>query len=96
MKPRCRFTQYMPNKSRKFGIKFWFGVDVQTKYILNGFPYMKKNETRCSKEKKNKMTLFSSNLYKSENCTLTVYKNKSNVKILLLSTKHTGIHVEDN
>ena len=46
--------------------------------------------------KKDKMTLFSSNLYKSENCTLTVYKSKSNVKVLLLSTKHAGIQVEDN
>ncbi|XP_033179418.1 uncharacterized protein LOC117152301 [Bombus impatiens] len=42
------------------------------------------------------MTLFPSNLYKSENCTLTVYKSKPNVKVLLLRTKHTGIQVEDN
>ena len=42
------------------------------------------------------MTLFSSNLYKSENCTLTVYKSKSKVKVLLLSTKHTGVRIEDN
>ncbi|KAK2583959.1 hypothetical protein KPH14_006423 [Odynerus spinipes] len=132
-KARCRFTQYMPNKPHKFGIKFWLAVDVQSKYILNGFPYMGKDETRCSnslgqfvtlklaepylqrgrnittdnfftsiplakkllalkttlvgtirsnkrelpkpaKETKDKMTLFSSNLYKSEDCTLTVYK----------------------
>ena len=42
------------------------------------------------------MTLFSSNLYKSENCTLTVYKSKPNVKVLLPSIKHTSIQVEDN
>ena len=42
------------------------------------------------------MTLFSSNLYKSENCTLTVYKSKPKVKVLLLSTKHTGVRIEDN
>ena len=42
------------------------------------------------------MTLFSSNLYKSESCTLTVYKGKLNVKVLLVSIKHTGIQVEDN
>ncbi|XP_060821972.1 uncharacterized protein LOC132910340 isoform X2 [Bombus pascuorum] len=48
------------------------------------------------KGKKDKMTLFSSNLYKSEKFTLTVYKSKPNVKVLLLSTKHTGIQVEDN
>ena len=48
------------------------------------------------RRKKDKMTLFSSNLYKSENCTLTVYKSEPNVKVLLLSTKHTGIQIEDN
>ena len=154
-KVRCRFTQYMPNKPHKFGIKFWLAVDVQTKYILNGFPYMGKDETRCSiplsefvtrklaepylqrgrnittdnfftsiplakkllaqkttlvgtirsnkrelpksvKEKKDKMTLFSSDLYKSENCTLTVYRSKPKVKVPLLSTKHTGVRIEDN
>ena len=42
------------------------------------------------------MTLFSSNLYKSENCTLTVYESKPKVKVLLLSTKHTGVRIEDN
>ena len=42
------------------------------------------------------MILFSSNLYKSENCTLTVYKSKPKVKVLLLSTKHTGVRIEDN
>lgn len=46
---RSRFTQYMPNKPHKFGITFWLEVDVQTKYILNGFPYIGKDETRCSK-----------------------------------------------
>ncbi|CAK9801722.1 hypothetical protein ANTPLA_LOCUS2920 [Anthophora plagiata] len=39
----------MPNKPHEFGIKFWLAVDVQIKYILNGFPYMGKDETRCSK-----------------------------------------------
>ncbi|XP_033298750.1 piggyBac transposable element-derived protein 4-like [Bombus bifarius] len=43
-KARCRFTQYIPNKPHKFGIKFWLAVDVQTKYILNSFPYMGKDE----------------------------------------------------
>ena len=42
------------------------------------------------------MTLFSFNLYKSENCTLTVCKSKPKVKVLLLSTKHTGVRIEDN
>ncbi|XP_033179641.1 piggyBac transposable element-derived protein 4-like [Bombus impatiens] len=42
-KTRCRFTQYLPNKPDKFGIKFWLASDVQTKYIVNGFPYLGKN-----------------------------------------------------
>ena len=50
-KARCRFTQYIPNKPHKFGIEFWLAVGVQTKYILNGFPYMGKDETRCSRKK---------------------------------------------
>ena len=48
-KARCRFTQYMPNKPHKSGIKFWLAVDAQTKYILNSIPYIGKDETRCSK-----------------------------------------------
>lgn len=154
-KARCRFTQYMPNKPHKFGIKFWLAVDVELKYIVNGFPYLGKDETRSSqslgefvtltlaepyldrgrnittdnfftsiplaqkllarkttlvgtirsnkrelpksvKEKKDKMTLFSSDLYKSENFILTVYKSKPNIKVLLLSTRHTGVQIEDN
>lgn len=45
---RCRFTQYMPNKPNKFGIKFWLASDVQSKYIINGFPYLGKDEVRES------------------------------------------------
>ena len=45
-KARCRFTQYMPNKPDKFGIKFWLASDVRSKYIINGFPYLGKDESR--------------------------------------------------
>ena len=45
-KARCRFTQYMPNKPDKFGIKFWIAADADTKYIVNGFPYLGKDEMR--------------------------------------------------
>ncbi|XP_035208678.1 piggyBac transposable element-derived protein 4-like [Stegodyphus dumicola] len=47
-KTRCRFLQYMPNKPDKFGIKFWLAVDVRTKYLLNGFPYLGKDKMRPS------------------------------------------------
>uniref|UniRef100_A0A1A7XFA5 PiggyBac transposable element-derived protein domain-containing protein n=1 Tax=Iconisemion striatum TaxID=60296 RepID=A0A1A7XFA5_9TELE len=42
-KARCPFTQYMPKKMFRFGIKFWFAVDVETKYIFNGYPYLGKD-----------------------------------------------------
>lgn len=45
-KTRCRFTQYMPNKPDKFEIKFWLACDVNSKYIINGFPYLGKDARR--------------------------------------------------
>uniref|UniRef100_A0A1B0B4S7 PiggyBac transposable element-derived protein domain-containing protein n=1 Tax=Glossina palpalis gambiensis TaxID=67801 RepID=A0A1B0B4S7_9MUSC len=36
----------MPNQSDKFGIKFWLASDVSSKYIVNGFPYLGKDEGR--------------------------------------------------
>jgi hypothetical protein len=47
-KARCRFTQYMPNKPDKFGIKFWVLADLNTKYCLNIMPYLGKDEARVS------------------------------------------------
>lgn len=45
-KARCGFTQYMANKPDKFGIKFWIAADLETKYLLNGFPYLGKGPRR--------------------------------------------------
>ena len=45
-KARCRFTQCMPNKPDKFGIKFWMAADVQTKYMLHSFFYLGKDDAR--------------------------------------------------
>ena len=39
-KARCPFTQYMPNKPGKFGIKFWMLCDSDSSYILNAEPYL--------------------------------------------------------
>ena len=36
----------MANKPDKFGIKFWLIVDNNSKYLLNGFPYLGKDEAR--------------------------------------------------
>ena len=38
----------MVNKPDKFGLKFWLAVDVKNKYLLNGFPYVGKKDTRSS------------------------------------------------
>ena len=46
MKTRCRFIQYIANKPDKFGVKFWLAVDVDSKYLVNGFPYLGKDEER--------------------------------------------------
>ena len=45
-KSRCRFTQYMPNKPDKFGIKFWLAVDVKSKFVLHAIPYLDKDDIR--------------------------------------------------
>ena len=42
----CKFIQFMPNKPDKFGIKFWMAVDVESKYLYNGFSYLGKDWTR--------------------------------------------------
>lgn len=45
-KTRCPFTQFMKDKPDKFGIKFFFVVDLVSKFVLNGFPYTGKDEQR--------------------------------------------------
>ena len=45
-KVRCKFLQFMRNKPDKFGIKFWILVDCTSKYIVDGFPYLGKDEER--------------------------------------------------
>ncbi|CAK9833051.1 PiggyBac transposable element-derived protein 4 [Anthophora retusa] len=155
-KARCRFTQYMPNKPDKFGIKFWLASDVSTSYIINGFPYLGKDERRepsvplgefvtlklvepytgcgrnittdncftnvslvtkllakkttvvgtiranrrelpkLAKQKNDNMVRFSTKLYRSNNCTLTIYKAKPNKKVLILSSMHNSVQVEEN
>lgn len=44
-KSRCSFIQYMPNKPDKFGLKFWLLVELDNKYVLNGYPYLGKSES---------------------------------------------------
>ena len=45
-KVRCQLTQFMPNKPNKFGIKFWLLVDAQSTHVVNGFPYLCKDDEK--------------------------------------------------
>ena len=45
-KARCKWTQYIATKPDKFGIKFWLATDVESKYLVNGFPYLGKDDLR--------------------------------------------------
>jgi len=47
-KARCRFTQFMPNKPDKCGIKFWTLAELSSKYCLNLKPYPGKDEKRTA------------------------------------------------
>ncbi|KAM7350820.1 piggyBac transposable element-derived protein 4-like isoform 1-T1 [Cochliomyia hominivorax] len=137
---RCKFLQYMPKKSHKFGIKFWLAADVRSKYVLNGFPYVEplsenillkliEPYTGCGRNvinsklntnlslaakllaqqttlvggvkenqkglpKSDNMPCYSSLLYKRDNCILTIYKSKSNKKLLVLSSKHQFVQID--
>ncbi|XP_071039876.1 piggyBac transposable element-derived protein 4-like [Parasteatoda tepidariorum] len=156
-KTRCRFTQFMANKPDEFGIKFWLASDVKSKYLINDFPYLGKDEKRPSdlplgefvvlkltepylghgrnittdnffksislakkllkkkkttlvgtlranrkelpkfaKAKKDNMIRYSTKLYKSDEYVLTVCKSKPNKKVLLLSSKHKNVKVEND
>ena len=41
------FTQHMPNKLDKFGMKFWLAVDMETKYILKAIRYLGNDESHA-------------------------------------------------
>ena len=48
---RCPFTQFMPAKPDKYGQKYWLAVDVEANYLVNGFPYLGKNDKRGCNER---------------------------------------------
>ena len=50
-KARCPFTQYMASKPDKFVQKYWLAVDKESKYVINGFPCVGKDEMRSSTER---------------------------------------------
>ena len=49
-KCRCPFTQFMASKPDKYRQKYWLAVDKESKYVVNGFPYVGRDETRSRDE----------------------------------------------
>lgn len=45
-KAKCTFTQYIPYKQDTWGMKFRLAADVDSKYVLNVFPYLGKGESQ--------------------------------------------------
>ena len=41
----------MVSKPNKYGQKYWLAVDKDSKYIVNGFPYVGKDELRSKEER---------------------------------------------
>ena len=54
----------------------------------------KRELPKLAKQAKDGMPRFSTKLYKSNNCTLKVYKSKPNKKVFLLSSQHKSIKIE--
>ena len=48
---RCSFTQFMASKPDKYGQKHWLALDKDSKYIVNEFPYVGKDELRSKEER---------------------------------------------
>ena len=75
-KARCPFTQYMASKPDKFGQKHWLAVEKESKYVINGFPYIGKDEMRSSTERvsdRTVMQLMRPYLCKGRNVTTDSY-----------------------
>lgn len=56
----------------------------------------KRELPKLVKSKKDNMPSFSTILYKTDNCTLTIYKTKLNKKVLLLSSKCKSAKIKKN
>ncbi|GBL98125.1 hypothetical protein AVEN_83865-1 [Araneus ventricosus] len=75
-KARCPFTQYIPSKPDKFLIKFWLLVSVDSKYVLNGFPYTAADSERPADQSVHEyvaMQLTQPSLGKGRNVTTSSY-----------------------
>ena len=50
-KCRCPFTRFMASKHDKYEQKYWLVVDKDSKYVVNRFPYVGRDETRFRDER---------------------------------------------
>lgn len=92
-KSRYPFTQYMASKPDKFGIKFWLAVDSTSHYLLNGFPYLGKNDHRPQNQRLSEyvvMNLSAPFLGKGRNITCDNFFTSVNLA-QMLKAKRTSI-----
>jgi hypothetical protein len=54
----------------------------------------KRELPKAAKQTKDNMPRFSTLLYKSENCVLTIYKSKPNERVAVLSSKHKFVKID--
>ena len=83
----------MENKPDKFGLKLWVVVDLETKYFLNNFMYLSKNEDREKSLQLSKyvvMKLMDMSLFKGKNVTLDNFFTSKKLADFLLA-KGTSI-----
>ncbi|KAJ8889038.1 hypothetical protein PR048_008532 [Dryococelus australis] len=105
-KARCSFMQYMAKKPDKFGIKFWIVADVDSKYLVNGFPYLGKEDDRSRSVNRTrrevppnakdfKQQLYATYVHKHKDTILTVYQEKVNRNVILLSSLHPSVSIAE-
>ena len=92
----------MPNKPDKFGIKFWLACDVNTKYIINGFPNLGKDERRENPIPLEKFVILklmepftgcrrnvtTNNLFTSVSLATKLFAKKKKKKTVIVGTNH--------
>ena len=75
-KCRCPFTQFIASKPDNYEQKYWLAVDKDSKYVVNGFPYVGRDETRSRDELVSNqvvMRLLKPYLNKGRNVTTDIY-----------------------